>query len=121
MVQTGIEVQVLDSHGKDQVGKHDAGAIYDIKAPSINAVKPPGEWNHCVVIAKGPEIHVTLNGHEVIDINLDNWTEPHQNPDGSRNKFNTAYKDMPRRGYIGFQDHGNPVWYRNVFVKPLAD
>ena len=39
--------------------------------------------------------------------------------DGSKDKFRTAYKDMPRRGHVGFQDHGKPVWYRNVKVKPL--
>ncbi len=121
MVQTGIEVQVLDSHGKEQVGKHDAGAIYDIKEPRVNAVHPPGEWNHCVLICRGSQVWVALNGQTVIDLDLDNWTQPHQNPDGSRNKFQTPYKDMPRRGHIGFQDHGNPVWYRNVFVKPLVD
>jgi hypothetical protein len=37
---------VLDSYGKDDPGKHDAGAVYDIQAPRVNAVKPPGEWNH---------------------------------------------------------------------------
>ena len=35
------------------------------------------------------------------------------------NKYPTALKDMPRKGYIGLQDHGLPVWFRNVKLTPL--
>ncbi|MBU0641496.1 MAG: DUF1080 domain-containing protein [Planctomycetes bacterium] len=118
-VQTGIEVQILDSYGKEEVGKHDCGAIYDIKSPTKNSVRKAGEWNHCALVCKGNFIGVSLNGDEVIALNLDEWTEPHRNPDGTENKFGTAYKDMPRVGHIGFQDHGKPVWYRNIRIKPL--
>jgi hypothetical protein len=52
-------------------------------------------------------------------MNLDQWTEAGKNPDGTPNKFKIAYKDMPRRGRIGLQDHGKPVWYRNIRIKPL--
>ncbi len=118
-LHTCIEMQVLDAHGKAEPGKHDCGAIYDIKAPSRNMVKPPGEWNHARIAARGSRIEVVLNGVQIIDIDLDNWTQPHRNPDGTQNKFRTAYKDMPREGHIGLQDHGDPVWYRNVRIKPL--
>ena len=118
-VQTGIEMQVLDSYGKETVGKHDCGAIYDCLAPRKNAAKPAGEWNHVVLTCKGSKVTIVLNGAQIIDMDLDQWTEPHQNPDGSQNKFGTAYKDMPRVGHIGFQDHGKPVWYRNIRIKRL--
>jgi len=118
-VQTGIEMQVLDSYGKETVGKHDCGAIYDCLAPSKNTARPPGEWNHVVLTCKGPKINIVLNGAQIIDMDLDQWTEPHENPDGSQNKYRTAYKNMPRVGYIGFQDHGKPVRYRNVRIKRL--
>jgi hypothetical protein len=52
-------------------------------------------------------------------MNLDDWTEAHQNPDGTANKFDVAYKDLPRSGYIGLQDHGGKVWYRNIRIKEL--
>ncbi|MBL7223433.1 MAG: DUF1080 domain-containing protein [Candidatus Brocadiae bacterium] len=120
VVQTGIEVQVLDSFGKKQMGKHDCGAIYDCLAPSANAVKKPGEWNHITITCNDNLIQVVLNGQKIIDMDLDKWAEAKKNPDGSKNKFRTAYKDMAREGHIGFQDHGKPVWYRNVKIKPLA-
>jgi type 1 glutamine amidotransferase len=118
-VQTGIEMQVLDSFGKEPPDTHDCGAIYDCRAPSKNTVKKPGEWNHAVITCQGSKIHVELNGEPILDMNLDQWTEAGKNPDGTPNKFKTAYKDMPRRGRIGLQDHGKPVWYRNIRIKPL--
>ena len=52
-------------------------------------------------------------------VDVDEWTTPRMNPDGTENKFEKALKDFPRNGYIGFQDHGDPVWYRNVRIKEL--
>ena len=72
-----------------------------------------------VITAKGSALKVQLNGEQIIDINLDRWTEPGQNPDGTKNKFKTALKDFKREGHIGFQDHGAEVAYRNVRIKPL--
>ncbi|MFH1746332.1 MAG: family 16 glycoside hydrolase [Planctomycetota bacterium] len=120
-VQTGIELQVLDSFGKTEFGKHDCGAIYDCLAPRVNAVRPPGEWNHVVLICRGNQIKSTMNGAQIINMDLDLWATPRQNPDGTPNKFHTAYKDMPRVGHIGFQDHGKPVWYRNIRIKQFSE
>ncbi len=118
-VQTGIEIQIYDSYGREKPSKHDCGAVYDCLAPSKNAVKKSGAWNHMTITALGPMITVVMNGIPIIDMDVDLWTEPHKNPNGSNNKFNHAIKDFPRVGYIGFQDHGKPVWYRNVTVTPL--
>lgn len=119
-VQTGIEVQVLDSFGKAEADKHDCGAVYDCVAPSKNVVKKPGEWNHIVITCHGPTIKVVLNDEPIIDMNLDKWTEAGKNSDGTPNKFKTAYKDMPRTGRIGFQDHNSAVWYRDIKIKRLG-
>ena len=47
------------------------------------------------------------------------WDTPNKNPDGSKNKFKTALKDLPQIGHIGFQDHGHNVWYRKIAIKAL--
>ena len=118
-LHSAIEVQVFDSYGKPDPGKHDCGAIYDVLAPEKNMVKKPGEWNQYVITCIDNKIQVHLNGEQIIDMDLNRWTEAHKNPDGTKNKFNTAYKDMPRRGKIGLQYHGDPVWYRNIKVRQL--
>jgi len=119
-VQTGIEVQILDYHGKDTArSKGACGAIYDCLAPTKYMVRKAGEWNHYTITCKANKIYVVLNGEQIIDMDLNLWTEAHKNPDGTPNKFNTAYKDMPRVGHIGLQDHGDPIWFRNLKIKPL--
>ena len=52
--------------------------------------------------------------------NFDEWPAPNRRPDGSAHKFDVAYKDHPRRDYIGLQDHGTPCWYKNLKLLPLG-
>ncbi len=119
-VFTGIEIQVSNSYGRDACNRGGtAGAVYDLLAPSSNAIKPPGQWNRLQITCDRNKIKVVLNGRQVIDMDLDRWTEPHKNPDGSKNKFPRALKDFARKGYVGLQDHGLPVWYRNIKIKRL--
>jgi len=118
-VQTGFEMQVFDSYGVEQPGKHDCGAVYDALAPGSNAMNPAGEWNHVTITCDGNIINIVMNDIEIINMDLDLWTTGNKNPDGTKNKFKTALKDFAREGYIGLQDHGHPVWYRNVRIKKL--
>ena len=118
-VQTGIEIQVLDSGGKEKVGKHDCGSIYDLVAPTKNPMKPAGEWNHMEITCDKSKIKVALNGETVAEMDLDQWTEAGKNLDGTKNKFTKALKDFPREGQLGFQDHGKACWFKNVKLKKL--
>jgi len=119
-VYTGIEVQVCNSFGRNRLNKGGtAGAIYDCLAPTKNTIKEPGEWNRCIITCNDNLIAVVLNGEQITKMDLNKWTEANKNPDGSRNKFPRALKDFARKGYIGFQDHGRPVWYRNIKIKRL--
>jgi len=120
VVYTGIEMQVSNSYGRDALNQRStAGAIYEFMAPSKNPIKKPGEWNQCRIMCEDNKILVWLNGEQIIDMDVNQWTEPNRNPDGSKNKFPTALKDFAREGYIGLQDHGRPVWYRNIKIRPL--
>jgi sugar phosphate isomerase/epimerase len=118
-LHTAIEVQILDSYGKAVPDRQDCGAIFDCLAPAKNMVHKAGEWNRYTITCKGNRIYVVLNGQQIIDMDLNLWKEAHKNPDGTPNKFNTAYKDMPRIGNIGLQYHGYPVWFRNIKLKKL--
>lgn len=118
-VQTGIEMQIMDKASNTEIRKNDCGAIYDCLAPSIIAMKPVGEWNRVIITCKDNLINVVMNDKNIIEMDLNKWTEPNKNPDGTKNKFNKALKDFSRQGHIGFQDHEFPVWYRNVKIKKL--
>ena len=117
VVNTGIEVQIHETTDGAKFGMN--GAIYDCLAPKKTMGKPAGEWNHYTITCKANKIYVVLNGEQIIDMDLNLWTEPGKNPDGTKNKFKYAYKDMPREGHIGFQDHGHPLWFRNIKIKRL--
>jgi hypothetical protein len=110
----GIEIAIDDTR---KAGYHDTGAIYDLVKPSKNAMKPAGEWNHIVITSKDNLIEVTLNGERVTRMDLDQWAEKNKRPDGSDHKFDVAYKEHPRRGYIGLQDHGADCWYKNIKLR----
>jgi hypothetical protein len=116
-VQGGFEIQVMDTHGNENPGKHDCGALYDAVAPSVDAAKPAGEWNTMTITCDGPKITIVLNGQKVVEADIDDWSEGNKNPDGSKNKFKTALKDLPRNNHIGLQFHGHPVWFRNITVE----
>ena len=118
-VFTGIEVQVSNSQQRELSRGGTAGSLYDLVMPVANPVKPPGEWNQMRIVARGPYIDVDLNGERVSEMNLNEWTETGMNPDGSENKFTRPLSRFARSGHIGFQDHGRPIWYRNVRVKAL--
>jgi alpha-3'-ketoglucosidase len=113
----GIEIAIDDT--APSAGYHDTGAIYDLVKPTKNAMKPVGEWNHIEITCNRSLIAVVLNGAQVTRIDLDEWTEPNKRPDGSTHKFDIAYKNHPRKGYIGLQDHGSNCWFKNIKLKPL--
>jgi len=113
----GIEVAIDDTYG---TGYHDPGALYDLVKPTRQTQKPAGHWNHIVITCDKNRILVELNGEVVTKADLDEFTKPNLRPDGTPHKFDVAYKDHPRKGYIGLQDHGSPCWYKNIKLKPLG-
>jgi len=113
----GLEVALDDTR---TAGNHDTGAIYDLQPPARNAMKPAGEWNHLLLTVDGPRVRVEVNGEVVNELNLDDYPKPFTRPDGTRHKFDIAYKDHPRLGYIGLQDHGGDCWFKNIRLRDLG-
>ncbi len=112
----GLEVAIDDTTTASYV---DTGALYDLSQPTRNAMHPVGEWNHIEITCRGALIQIVLNSEKVNSINLDAFTKPNLRPDGTAHKFDQAFKDHPRKGYLGLQDHGSPCWYKNIKLKPL--
>jgi hypothetical protein len=112
----GIEVAIDDTKS---TGFHDTGAFYDLVQPRVNAMKPVGDWNQIQITSHNNLLQVNLNGQIVTKLDLDEWPSANKRPDGSTHKFDVAYKDHPRKGFIGLQDHGSDCWYRNIKLKPI--
>jgi len=122
--QGGLEVQLMDNAGFQKThGKKDDrklnGTFYDAKAATSDPSKAIGLWNTMHLICKGTLIKLSINGVQTFSVNIDDWVTPGKNPDGSSNKFKNALKDFPRSGQIGFQNHGQEVWFRNIKVRQL--
>ncbi len=120
-VHTGFEIQVA---GGNSIGKHAMGALYDLVGTTQNASRPMGEWNQVEIRCQGPKISVTINGRNVVQADCDQFDQPGLCPDGRKHKYKLngkprAVKDFARSGYLGFQDHGHKVWYRNVKLLEL--
>ena len=102
-VESGFELQILDTHGLEKPGHHDCGGIIRTQGPARNMAKPAGEWNRYTITLKGSRLTVVFNGEQIHDLDLST----------------SAMKDRPARGYISFQDEAKRVWYRNVRIKEL--
>ena len=124
-VQGGFEIQLMDNEGFQKKAKKILpprklnASFYDGFAPTSDSSNPVGEWNQATLLCKGPVVSFRLNQKLAFSINLDDWKEAGKNPDGSTNKFKTALKELPRTGRIGFQNHGQVVWFRNVKIRNL--
>lgn len=102
-VESGFEIQILDTYGKEKVGPHDCGGVIGTVGPSRNMVKPAGEWNRYIITLIDDSLKVVLNGEQIIDLDIGE----------------SKIKDRPAKGYISFQDEAKPIWYRNVRIKEL--
>jgi hypothetical protein len=99
----GLEVQLLDDQGHLPDVKS-TGALYDAIAPTKVLARPAMEWNFFEALCQGDRVQVQINGEVVVDVNLSE---------------HDVLKDRPREGYIGLQNHGSVIQFRNVRVKEL--
>ena len=117
--RTGPEVQVLDNreHPDSRSALTSAASNYALHAPSKDAAAPVGLFNQSRLVVNGPHVEHWLNGEKVVEYEL--WSD-----DWEKRVANSKFKAMPRygrekSGHIAIQDHGDPVWYRNIKIRPL--
>ena len=116
------EVQVLDSYNNRTYSNGQAASIYKQSMPLVNAMRPPGEWNTYDIIYTQPVFNQdgikTRPGYITVIHNgvvVQNNTEI---------RGTTPYIGLPKNpahgdGPLLLQDHGNPVSYRNIWVRQL--
>ena len=96
----GFEFQILGDYGAEP-DDQSTGSIYDQVAPTVNASNPPGEWNEVEIELIGSQYRAWLNGIQIQDIDFEEHEE-------------LQYR--LREGFIGLQDHNDPVSFRNIRI-----
>jgi hypothetical protein len=118
------EIQILDSYENKTYFDGQAGAIYKQTPPQVNATRPPGEWNVYDIIWTAPRFnedgslkspaYITAIHNGVLILNhfeLKGDTPFTRGP---------QYKQHADRLPIRLQDHGNPVRFRNIWVREIG-
>jgi hypothetical protein len=121
------EIQVLDSYENLTYPDGQSGALYGRHKPLVNASRPPGEWQSFDVIFHRPRFEegkvveratftllyngVLIQDHTELSGGT-GWLGPHAISD---------YAPHGDKGSIELQDHGNPVLFRNIWVRKLED
>jgi len=115
------ELQVLDSYENETYFDGQAASIYKQTPPAVNATRPPGQWNAYDIFWTAPRFgddgsltspaFITVMHNGVLVLN-------HFELLGDT-PFNRApkYSAHPPKGPISLQDHGNPMRFRNIWVR----
>ena len=124
-VHPGYEIQVLDCYDNPTYADGATGAIYGQFPPLVNACRKPGEWQVYDIIFEAPRwddgwlleparVTLFMNGL------LLHHRQEAMGPTGHRNVTSYSTPD-PEVGSLRLQDHGNPVRFRNIWMRPLTD
>jgi hypothetical protein len=116
---TGPEYQLLDPAVLGDSARTELpGALFGLIAPSTDASRPVGQYNETRIVLRGNHVEHWLNGTKLLEaeIGSDTWT---------RRIEGTKFANWPRfaqpdSGRIALQDHGHPVWVRDVKLRPRS-
>lgn len=113
---TGMEIQVLDDTAeqyKDLQPYQYHGSIYGVVPAEKGHQNPVGEWNEQEILVDGKHVKVTLNGHVIVDADIEEASTP-------ETLDKQPHPGLERdSGYIGLCGHGAVVEFRNFHVKTL--
>jgi hypothetical protein len=118
-----FEIQVLDSFNNLTYADGQASAMYGQFPPMVNASRPPGEWQSYDITFKAPRFKGDkLESPALVTVFHNGVLVHHARPfwGPTAHKRIDPYQPSTARGPIRLQDHGNPVRYRNIWVREWA-
>ena len=122
-LQSRYEIQVLDSYNNKTYFNGQAGAVYGQSPPLVNCCRKPGEWQAYDIIYHAPQFALdgTLKQPGTVTV-LQNGilVQDHVTIQGTM-KGGGGIKQQPHAAKepLALQDHGNPVRYRNIWIREL--
>jgi hypothetical protein len=114
------EIQVLDSYENQTYPKGQAGAFYGNNAPLVNACRKPGEWQAYDIIFRAPKKQAdgTVKPGSFTVLHNGVLIQDHIPVTGEPTTA-APLKGVEAKGPLYLQDHGNPVRYRNIWIRRL--
>ncbi|EDY21300.1 protein of unknown function DUF1080 [Chthoniobacter flavus Ellin428] len=116
------EIQVLDSYNNPTYPDGQATGIYGYMPPQVNASRPPGVWQTYDILCEGPRFKDGKLEKAMIVTVLHNGvvTQNHTALIGETPHLHVGtYHPHPEKGPIKLQDHGNPIRYRNIWIRAM--
>ena len=119
MYETGPEFQIIDdsNYPQELTEQQKTGALSDVIAPSELTSNKPGEWNHTKIIVNNGNAEHWLNGKKILEYDLNSEELKNQIANSKFSTLPSYAKSL--KGRIGLQDHGGPVYYKNIKIKTL--
>lgn len=116
--ETGPEFQIIDDENYPQelTENQKTGANSDVKAPTELAANAPGSWNSTRILVNQGHVEHWLNNKKILEYDMDS---PEWKQLVADSKFATMDYAEVRKGRIGLQDHGGPVFFRNIKIREL--
>jgi hypothetical protein len=120
-LQGRYEIQVLDSYNNKTYFDGQAGAFYGNFPPLVNASRKPGEWQSYDIIFQAPKPSAdgqTVEPGYFTVLHNGVLVQNHVPVKGATTA--AAFKGATEKGPLVLQDHGNPVRFRNIWIRPLS-
>jgi len=122
-VMSRYEIQVLDAWNNPTYADGQAGAIYGQWPPLVNPPRPPGEWNTYEILFEAPRFEDGKLKRPAYVTVIYNGVMVHHHKEimGPTVYRQLAhYAPQPEEDSLELQDHGNPVRYRNIWIRRIG-
>lgn len=116
------EVQILDSYNNVTYSNGQAGSVYKQHIPLVNASKGPGEWQTYDIVFQSPvfaEDGTVVRNATVTVFHNGVLIQNHVELSGHTTNVGLPKYEAHGKGAISLQDHGNPMSFRNIWVREL--